>query len=208
MSNLIITVIAIGLVALLALAGAYYGGSYLRNMHANADAAAFLNVGNQTAEAWRAYRDDHNGVAPLAWSDLVNGGYLMSIPQTPAMAGGVPPFSGPLVYNNTDGSYWLWSPVGTLGSGVPDTNATACLKIIKLANGGIAPAAPQLASYGTTTFTDPNNGNGTFGCAQWNGGGGNVNDTQSPLYGPLGGSGGMSIGLGYMAFYKLQDPGP
>ena len=201
MANLIITVIAIALVAVASLMGAYYGGSAFSNNQSAANAATFLNIGQQLAAAWTAYLSDHNNSPPTSFANLTAGGYLGSIPTIPAGAGGVLACNGPIIYTNTDGKVWLWAAVGQGVANPPanDPIAASCLKIIKTATGS-APSVPPALAYGITTFASLTNGNGVFGCAQWD-------NTQPNVGGPaslLAGNSCGTPGLAYMAYYRLQ----
>lgn len=79
MFSLIITIISIALVAALALATIYYGGSAFNKSAAESNATKLLNQAQQLLAADRLYRVDH-GSAPTSMADLVNGGYLKSVP--------------------------------------------------------------------------------------------------------------------------------
>jgi hypothetical protein len=205
MSNLIITVIAIGLVAALALSGIYYGGSYFSSMSANAEASAFLNVGSQVAHAWQAYTYDHNGQVPTSWQQMIDGGYLLSRPVVPAQVGGgaqIPVF----IYAQGDANktnYWLWYLLGRPGAPATasDPIATACLRVIKLVTHNTV-TVPQSFAFVDTNFASPASGNGTSGCAQWDA-------TQQPetnLYGAqlTDETGNYAAGYDYIGFYKLN----
>lgn len=80
MFSLIITIIAIALVAALALATIYYGGSAFNRGASSANAAKLLNQSQQILGADRLYRADHEGAMPPSMQALVDGGYLKSIP--------------------------------------------------------------------------------------------------------------------------------
>jgi hypothetical protein len=201
MANLIITVIAIALVAVASLMGAYYGGSAFLNNQSAANASTVLNIGQQLAGAWTAYLTDNNGTAPTNFSQLIDGNYLATIPTIPAEAGNIPACSGPIIYTNSDHKVWMWVAVGQGVQNPPagDPAATACLKIIKTATGN-APAVPPALPYGTTTFASSTIGNGTFGCAQYDVSQGNVGGPDTVVNG----SGCGTPSYAYMAFYRLQ----
>lgn len=80
MFSLIITIIAIALVAALALATIYYGGSAFNKGASSANAAKLLNQSQQILGADRLYRADHEGAMPPNMQALVDGGYLKAIP--------------------------------------------------------------------------------------------------------------------------------
>lgn len=83
MFNLIITVIAIALVAAIAIATIYYGGSIWSQQETHAHTARILNEGAQIKGAVELYRNDHAGSNPTALDALTasNGHYLKSIPR-------------------------------------------------------------------------------------------------------------------------------
>jgi len=93
MSNLIITIISIGLVAVVALMAVWYGGGAFTNASANAQANTMIAQADQIG-AIRLWSSDNGGVQDLAGSRgnqcrlnsgplataLINGRYLQSIP--------------------------------------------------------------------------------------------------------------------------------
>jgi hypothetical protein len=171
MANLIITVIAIALVAVASLMGAYYGGSAFLNNTQAANASTVMNIGQQVAGAWTAYLVDHNNSPPAARTDLTNNNYLASIPTIPAMPGPVTvaASSGPYIETDQDGSVWLFTNVGTVGgANPPDPYAGVCLKIIKTATGQTL-AIPPSENYSQANLeTSSSFGNGVFGCFSYN----------------------------------------
>ena len=84
MFSLIITIISIALVAALALATIYYGGSAFNKGAASANASKMMNQSQQILAADRLYRVDHEGQMPPDMETLVTGGYLKSIPTAAA----------------------------------------------------------------------------------------------------------------------------
>lgn len=85
MFSLIITIIAVFLVALLALATIYYGGSSLNKGSDSATTAEAVNKGNQIQGAFELYRADH-GSLPVGTADeikatLISSNYLKSWPE-------------------------------------------------------------------------------------------------------------------------------
>lgn len=85
MFSLIITIISIALVAALALATLYYGGSSFNKGAASAKATEILNQAQQLKGAMAVYRADH-GKWATNLDELVAKGYLKSIPSTVAQA--------------------------------------------------------------------------------------------------------------------------
>jgi hypothetical protein len=84
MFSLIITIISIALVAALALATLYYGGSAFNKGAAGAEAARLINEGQQINGAVALYRADFGaGSTAVVITDLaglVTGTYLSSVP--------------------------------------------------------------------------------------------------------------------------------
>lgn len=83
MFSLIITIISIALVAALALATLYYGGSAFGSGAARAQASKLVLQGQQLLGASDLYFVDHRAW-PAAIQDLVTGGYLKQIPTAQA----------------------------------------------------------------------------------------------------------------------------
>ncbi len=177
MANLIITVIAIALVAVASLMGAYYGGSAFLNNQNVAKASTVLNQDVQLAGAWNAYLGGNMNTPPdnllaLTGNDnlVVSGAYLAQIPTVPPGAGGVGSFpvfvaSATVSVGAISGVHYfayadLGRPNSGVTAGVTDTNASACVRIQKVAT-GIAPASLATAAQGAIFIS----GNGMFGCA-------------------------------------------
>lgn len=86
MFSLLITIIAIALVAALALATIYYSNVYAGTSIAKTQATRALQEGNQIVGAFALYRADFEGALPTGTSDeikaeLVSKNYLTSIPS-------------------------------------------------------------------------------------------------------------------------------
>jgi len=86
MANLIVTVIAIALVAVASLMGAYYGGSAFLKGSAKAAASALVNQGQQIAAGWVLFANDNGGTAPTSVEVLVTGNYITENPVAPSSA--------------------------------------------------------------------------------------------------------------------------
>lgn len=80
MFSLIITVLAVALVAVLAFVGLYYGSTVASEAAARARAATLVNQGEQIIAAARLYYID-NSSSPATLQELVDKGYLQSIPS-------------------------------------------------------------------------------------------------------------------------------
>lgn len=80
MFSLIISIIAVALVAVLALASMYYGGESLTQGTATANAARYLNEANQITAAANLYKLQNTNQTPTA-QDLVDNDYLKALPQ-------------------------------------------------------------------------------------------------------------------------------
>jgi len=88
MANLIITVIAIALVAIASLMGAYYGGSAFLEGSAKAQAATIASQGQQIAAAWVLYANDKGNVYDLGstFTGSLTPSYLLEVPTAPSAA--------------------------------------------------------------------------------------------------------------------------
>jgi hypothetical protein len=86
MFSLIITIISIALVAALAVATIYYGGSAFTKGSADAAASQLMNAAQQVNGAVVLYVNDHNGQKPASIADLVAGNYLTASPTLPGSA--------------------------------------------------------------------------------------------------------------------------
>jgi uncharacterized protein (UPF0333 family) len=80
MFSLIITIISIALVAALAIATLYYGGSQFSQGSAKAAADQVIGQAQQIAGANTLYANDHGGSYDLTVSDLQANSYLNSTP--------------------------------------------------------------------------------------------------------------------------------
>ena len=89
MFSLIITIISIALVAALALATLYYGGSAFNRGSAGAEAARLINEGQQLNGAVAiAEADAAAGGTPVStWDGLVTGNYLSQLPSGLGLTG-------------------------------------------------------------------------------------------------------------------------
>lgn len=87
MFSLIITVISIALVATLALATIYYGGSFAKDGQARAQSTKYLQEGTQLVGALELYKTEHNGIMPEGTNEevkalLVDKEYLKKWPAS------------------------------------------------------------------------------------------------------------------------------
>ena len=167
MANLIITVIAIALVAVASLMGAYYGGSAFLNNQSAANASTVLNQGQQLAGAWQAYLGDNLNTPPTTAAALITANYLAQIPTAPAAAGSVN--AAPIFIGFANTHYYAYADVGHPSTSTPatDPNASACLRIVKTATGSNTQSIQSLApgAIASTTGTS-GSGNATFGCGK------------------------------------------
>lgn len=81
MFSLILTIISILLVALIAIAVIYYGGSEFTSANSKAQVATLVNQGAQIQAATLLYENDNAGNIPSSITTLISGGYLASTPQ-------------------------------------------------------------------------------------------------------------------------------
>jgi hypothetical protein len=172
MANLVITVIAIALVAIASLMGAYYGGAAFLNNTNKAQAFAVMNQGVQIAGAWQDYMVNNLSAPPTDLSSLTPT-YLSSIPQYPASKNG-PTASAPwaVISGVVSGSthYYGIADMGLSGANAAsgtttDPNAAACLWVIK-AGSDSSPVNPSSGAFFTAIAPGGTGiGNATYGCA-------------------------------------------
>lgn len=82
MFSLIISVIAIVLVAVIAIATLYYGGNIFSGGGAAASAAQVLDESQQILNAVEAFKVDNASNMPTSMDDLLTGNYLNSAPAS------------------------------------------------------------------------------------------------------------------------------
>ena len=145
MSNLIITVISIALVAVAALMGAYYGGSAFMDGQATAQANQLINTARQISSAWQLYAVNNGGsfVQPSQTCgspmyDLIPA-YLADWPSVDGLATNIQTIkitsSGSYANCDADANFLQFN--GILEK--------ACAQINKIANGSISiPENPSL----------------------------------------------------------------
>lgn len=123
MFSLIISIIAIALVAALALASIYYGGDAFQEGNSKAEASTIVNQGQQVQAAVTMSEIDEKGyfVDPTKTdlSDLVTGKYLKEIPQV-------------------RGEGWV-KVSGANRIELPVDNGDVCMEIEKQFDGNMAP---------------------------------------------------------------------
>lgn len=84
MSNLIITLISIALVAAVAVAALYNGGDAFRQGSAKASSAQLINAAQQITAANLLYANNNGGSYASSLNQLTSGGtYLQSTPRVP-----------------------------------------------------------------------------------------------------------------------------
>ena len=98
MANLIITIISIGLVAIAAIMGAYYGGTAFLQGQDQAYANTVVAQGEQIVDAWTAYTSQTGG-SYTGISDI------SSLSLSPTYLGSLP-IAPPQVANSTTSSGW------------------------------------------------------------------------------------------------------
>lgn len=84
MFNLIVAVISIALIAAMAAASIFYGGSAFGEGTAKAQASTLINNGQQISGGQQLYMIDNSGNRANAISVLTGGGYLQAVPSAPA----------------------------------------------------------------------------------------------------------------------------
>jgi len=84
MFNLIVAVISIALIAAMAAASIFYGGSAFGEGTAKAQASTLINNGQQISGGQQLYMIDNSGNRANAIAILTGGGYLQAVPSAPA----------------------------------------------------------------------------------------------------------------------------
>jgi len=84
MFNLIVAVISIALIAAMAAASIFYGGSAFGEGTAKAQASTLINNGQQVSGAQQLYMIDNSGNRANDIDVLTGGGYLQAVPSAPA----------------------------------------------------------------------------------------------------------------------------
>ncbi len=84
MANLIITIIAIALVAVAALMGAYYGGRAFLQGRVKAYANTLASPAQQVVAAWALYATNNGGNFQIANINALSPAYLNAVPVIPA----------------------------------------------------------------------------------------------------------------------------
>jgi hypothetical protein len=155
MFNLIVAVISIALIAAMAAASIFYGGSAFSSGTAQAQATTLINNGQQIGGAQQLYMIDNSGNRAVALSTLtVVGGYLQAAPTPPSVAGG---FVAPEWAINDDGK--IATIAFTNPGGDNSVSATICKELFNQGGAtgtvpetGITTGAPTAASLGTDQF--------------------------------------------------------
>lgn len=89
MFNLIVAVISIALIAAMAAASIFYGGSAFSSGTAQAAATTLINNGQQISGAQQLHMIDKSGNRAVAIGELtLDGQYLQAVPTPPSMADG------------------------------------------------------------------------------------------------------------------------
>ncbi len=134
MFSLIITVISIALVAVLAVASIYYGGSAMSQGTAKANASTLVNHGQQLNGANAMYKNDNGGTDVASVAGLVTGNYLSAEPAVPA---------------SVKVTAWTIGTDPVFQSTI--SSSETCIQVQKQAIGTSA-SAPLAAYDGTQTF--------------------------------------------------------
>ena len=145
MFSLIISIIAIALVAALALASIYYGGSAFQEGSAEAEASTAVNQGQQVQAAVTMADVAEEWTATSVHGDLVTNDYLKEVP-------------------NLRGEGWEIVAAATEAT-VAVVNAEVCEKIEQQADGDHADGAALPAAVESQPFgcVEANLGTGTTG---------------------------------------------
>jgi hypothetical protein len=154
MFNLIVAVISIALIAAMAAASIFYGGSAFSSGTAQAQATTLINNGQQIGGAQQLYMIDNSGNRAEALSTLTSGAYLQAAPTPPSVAGG---FVAPEWAINDDGK--IATIAFTNPGGNNSVSATICKELFNQGGAtgtvpetGIKAGAPTAALLGTDQF--------------------------------------------------------
>lgn len=82
MFNIIIAIVSIALVAAIAVAAIFYGGDAMKSAGAKGDYARLQNEAQQIAAGTQIYIVENAGAIPEGVQDLVDNGYLKSVPPS------------------------------------------------------------------------------------------------------------------------------
>ena len=138
MFNLIVAVISIALIAAMAAASIFYGGTAFSSGTAQAAATTLVNNGQQISGAQQLYMIDTSGNRAELVATL-NGEYLQAVPTPPSMASGV----------------WEISDTGLIAS-IPlnfDEATGVCAEVVEGGGQAIAAAAiTTAAGLGTSQY--------------------------------------------------------
>jgi hypothetical protein len=167
MFNLIVAVISIALIAAMAAASIFYGGSAFGSGTAQAQASTLVNNGQQISGAQQLYMIDNSGnrnsvndMTGTAPDGLQTDGYLQAVPTPPANSTGA---------NATDLGTWLVSDDGTyafidLNTAPAGANIspaeTVCSEVVD--QGGQVVDSITLLTDGSSP--NPLTGSSQFGC--------------------------------------------
>ena len=156
MANLIISIIAIALVAAAALMGAYYGGTAFLNAQIKAKVNEVIGVGEQIIAAWTAYAANNRGNYDIASVSTLIPNFISSSPNFSIDNNG---FGWEVIALNGD------SIVNSIGVvlWVSDYTADFCIEFTKAFNGANAlPTRLPLAGYTGSYYTTSRRGDCLF----------------------------------------------
>lgn len=165
MFNLIVAVISIALIAAMAAASIFYGGSAFGSGTAQAQASTLVNNGQQVSGAQQLYMIDNSGNRAND-IDVLTPAYLQALPTAPSNSTGASATDTGAWEISDDGTF-AYIPLNTAHAGANTSPAdTVCQEIV--AQGGL-----QLDSAATTLGTatvlgsgagEINLGDDQFGC--------------------------------------------
>lgn len=146
MFSLIITVISIALVAVLAVASIYYGGSAMSQGTAKANASTLVNHGQQLNGANAMFKNDNGGSDAGGITALVTAQYLSAAPVPPAF----------VVESDSAGVADTWTINGSVFE-VNIVSAETCAQVQKqaVADTSIPSAYPSAQTFGCYGAASP-----------------------------------------------------
>jgi len=165
MFNLIVAVISIALIAAMAAASIFYGGSAFGSGTAQAQASTLVNNGQQVSGAQQLYMIDNSGNRSND-IDVLTPTYLQALPTAPSNATGASATDTGAWEISADGSF-AYIPLNTVHGGANTSPAdTVCAEIV--AQGGVevdsATITLSAASVLGTGAGEIDLGDDQFGC--------------------------------------------
>ena len=165
MFNLIVAVISIALIAAMAAASIFYGGSAFGSGTAQAQASTLVNNGQQISGAQQLYMIDNSGNRAATIGGLTPQ-YLQALPTAPSNSTGASSADTGAWEISADGTF-AYIPLNTAHAGANTSPAdTVCQEIVAQGGALLDAAATTLAAASVlgTGAGEINLGDDQFGC--------------------------------------------